>query len=119
CGKVITTGAWPEEGVVRAIALVLAKAGVTPDRISLTIHGTTLGTDAITERRGARTALITTAGFKDTIEFAFGHRFDQYDLEMVRPEPLVGRPLRLEAPGPIAADGNVPLPPDQGGVRAP
>ena len=50
------------------IALELGKAGVTPDRISLTIHGTTLGTNAIIERRGARTALITTAGFKDTIE---------------------------------------------------
>src|SRR5262249_50157546 len=59
-----------------------------------------------------------TAGFKDTIEFAFGHRFDQYDLAMVRPEPLVGRPLRLEAPERIAADGSVLLPLDEGVVRA-
>jgi N-methylhydantoinase A len=116
-GKVLTTAETPEEGVVRGIALVLGKAGVTPDRVSLTIHGTTLGTNALIERRGARTALITTAGFKDTIEFAFGHRFDQYDLAMVRPEPLVARPLRLEAPERIAADGSVLLPLDESAVR--
>src|SRR5262249_20196511 len=85
---------------------------------SLTIHGTTLGTNAIIERRGARTALITTAGFKDTIEFAFGHRFDQYDLEMVRPAPLGARPLRPEPPEALAADGNVLLPLDESAVRA-
>src|SRR4029450_1970803 len=118
-GKVLTTAEAPEEGVVRAIALVLGKAGVTPDRVSLTIHGTTLGTNASIERRGARTALITTAGFKDTIEFAFGHRFDQYDLEMVRPTPLVGRPLRLEVPERVAADGTRLVPPREAGVRPP
>ena len=117
-GKVLTTPAAPEEGVVRAIALVLEKAAVAPHQVSLTIHGTTLGTNAIIERRGARTALITTQGFKDTLEFAFGHRFDQYDLEMVRPTPLVARPLRLEAPERIAADGSVLLPLDEGAVRA-
>src|SRR5499425_1680832 len=117
-GKVLTTPETPGEGVVRAIALVLGKAGVAPERVSLAIHGTTLGTNAIIERRGARTALITTAGFRDTIEFAFGHRFDQYDLEMVRPAPLVARPLRLEAPERIAADGSVLLPLDEGAVRA-
>src|SRR5262245_43875644 len=117
-GKVLTTAQAPEEGVVRAIALVLGQASVTPDRVGLAIHGTTLGTNAIIERRGARTALITTAGFKDTIEFAFGHRFDQYDLEMVRPAPLVARPLRLEAPERVAADGSVLLPLNEGAVRA-
>jgi len=117
-GKVLTTPAAPEEGVVRGIALVLEKAAVSPRHVSLTIHGTTLGTNAIIERRGARTALITTQGFKDTLEFAFGHRFDQYDLEMVRPAPLVARPLRLEAPERIAADGSVLLPLDESAVRA-
>jgi N-methylhydantoinase A len=117
-GKVLTTPAAPEDGVVRGIALVLEKAAVAPYHVSLTIHGTTLGTNAIIERRGARTALITTQGFKDTLEFAFGHRFDQYDLEMVRPAPLVARPLRLEAPERIAADGSMLLPLDEGAVRA-
>src|SRR3954462_15432590 len=77
-GKVLTTPAAPEEGVVRAIAVVLEKAGVAPANASVTSHGTTLGTNAIIERRGARTPLITTQRFKDTPEFAFGHRFDQY-----------------------------------------
>lgn len=117
-GKVLTTSQAPEEGVIRGIRMVLQNAAVSPDRISLTIHGTTLGTNAIIERRGARTALVTTEGFRDTIEFAFGHRFDQYDLEMVRPAPLVSRPLRLEAPERIASDGSVLLPLDEGAVRA-
>ncbi len=117
-GKVLTTSHAPEEGVIRGITLVLGNAGVAPGRVSLTIHGTTLGTNAIIERRGARTALITTQGFKDTIEFAFGHRFDQYDLEMVRPTPLVTRPLRLEVPERMAADGSVLLPLDEDAVRA-
>src|SRR4029077_3421083 len=116
-GKVLTTPAAPEEGVVRGIALVLEKAGVAAHHVSLTIHGTTLATNAIIERRGAATALLTTQGFKDTLEFAFGHRFDQYDLEMVRPAPLVSRPLRLEVPERVAADGSILLPLNEHAVR--
>ena len=117
-GKVLTTANAPEEGVIRGVTAVLRDAGVSPASVQLTIHGTTLATNAIIERRGARTALITTAGFKDTLEFAFGHRFDQYDLEMVRPAPLVSRPLRFEVPERIASDGSVLLPLDEGAVRA-
>ena len=116
-GKVLTTGDAPEEGVIRAVAAVLQQGGVSPDRVQLTIHGTTLATNAIIERRGARTALLTTQGFRDTLEFAFGHRFDQSDLEMVRPAPLVGRPLRLEVPERMASDGTVLLPLDEDAVR--
>src|SRR5438552_2988267 len=76
-GKVLTTAA-PEEAVIRGTTEVLRKAGVSFDQIELVIHGTTLATNAIIERRGARTALVTTKGFRDTLEFAFGHRFDQY-----------------------------------------
>src|SRR5206468_7022993 len=116
-GKVLTTGHAPEEGVMHGITQVLQVAGITPDQVDLTIHGTTLATNAIIERRGAPTALLTTQGFKDTLEFAFGHRFDQYDLEMVRPAPLVSRPLRLEVPERIAADGSILLPLDERTVR--
>src|SRR5437016_3808283 len=115
--KVLTSSHAPEEAVIRGIEGILQNAGISPNRIDLTVHGTTLATNAIIERRGARTALLTTQGFKDTLEFAFGHRFDQYDLEMVRPTPLVARPLRLEVPERIAADGSVLLPLDQGAVR--
>ncbi len=117
-GKVLTTGHAPEEGVIRGIAQVLAKAGVAPGDVEIIIHGTTLATNAIIERRGARTALVATQGFRDTLEFAFGHRFDQYDLEMTRPPPLVPRPLRFEAPERMAADGGVLLKLDEPAVAA-
>ena len=117
-GKVLTTGHAPEEGVITGILKVTREAGVAIADLDLIIHGTTLATNAIIERRGARTALIATQGFRDTLEFAFGHRFDQYDLEMVRPPPLVPRPLRLEARERVAADGSVLLPLDEASVRA-
>ncbi|MDB5544537.1 MAG: N-methylhydantoinase, partial [Hyphomicrobiales bacterium] len=98
--------------------MVLDKAKVAASQLDLVIHGTTLATNAIIERRGARTALITTRGFRDTLEFAFGHRFDQYDLELERPEPLVSRPLRFEATERMAADGSILLALDEQNVRA-
>jgi N-methylhydantoinase A len=116
-GKVLTTGTAPEVGVVDGVRKVLDEAGVRAEEIDLVIHGTTLATNAIIERRGARTALITTAGFRDTLEFAFGHRFDQYDLRMVRTAPLVPRPLRFEVPERIDSTGAVLLPLDEAAVR--
>ena len=117
-GKVLTTGHAPEEGVIQGILKVTGEAGVAISDLELIIHGTTLATNAIIERRGAKTALIATRGFRDTLEFAFGHRFDQYDLEMVRPPPLAPRPLRFEAIERVAADGSVLLPLDEDSVRA-
>jgi len=116
-GKVLTTPQAPDDGVIRGIKMVLQNAGAAPGQVGLTIHGTTLATNAIIERRGARTALLTTQGFKDTIEFAFGHRFDQYDLEMVRPPPLVPRPLRFDVPERIGADGSILMALDEDAVR--
>ena len=116
-GKVLTTGKAPEEGVVSGLQFVLDKAGVSADKLDFIIHGTTLATNAIIERRGARTALITTQGFRDTLEFAFGQRFDQYDLELERPEPLIARPLRFEVCERMAADGSVLVELDETGVR--
>ena len=116
-GKVLTTPDRPEQGVIDGVCLVLDKAKVAAAQLDLVIHGTTLATNAIIERRGARTALITTQGFRDTLEFAFGHRFDQYDLELERPEPLVSRPLRFEAVERMAADGTVLLALDEQSVR--
>jgi N-methylhydantoinase A len=116
-GKTLTTPDAPEEGVVTGVTETLRKAGIAPSDVEHAIHGTTLATNAIIERRGAATALLTTQGFKDTLEFAFGHRFDQYDLEMERPAPLVARPLRLEVPERTASDGTVLLPLDEAAVR--
>ncbi len=116
--KVLTTPDAPERGVVDGVLRVLDIAAVAPARIALTVHGTTLATNAIIERRGARTALLTTRGFRDTLAFAYGHRFDQYDLSLVRPEPLIERPLRFEAAERMAADGSVLLELDEIELRA-
>ncbi len=106
-GKVLTTLGAPEKGVLDGISRLLTSTGVAPGDISMVLHGTTLATNAIIERRGARTALLTTEGFRDTLEFAHGHRFDQYDLELVRPDPLIERSLRFEVPERMAADGSI------------
>lgn len=110
--KVLTSHAAPERAMLEGTAAILAKAGVRPGEVSLLIHGTTLATNALIERKGARTALVTTAGFRDSLEIAYEHRFEQYDLYMERPEPLVARPWRFEVPERMAADGSVLLPLD-------
>ena len=116
-GKVLTTPGAPEQGVATGIATLLQAGTVCPDRIALVVHGTTLATNAIIERRGAPTALLTTQGFRDTLAFAYSHRFDQYDLSLTRPEPLIERRLRLEASERIAADGSVLKPLDEAALR--
>ncbi|MEX2644142.1 MAG: hydantoinase/oxoprolinase family protein [Acetobacterales bacterium] len=108
--KVLTTHKAPERGVMDGIKTVLDEAGLRPGDISLIIHGTTLATNALIERKGARTALITTDGFRDSIEIGYEHRFEQYDLYVQKPPPLVPRHLRLGVPERMAADGSVLLP---------
>jgi N-methylhydantoinase A len=107
--KLLTTHAAPDEAVIAGTATILREAGIPAASLDLVIHGTTLATNALIERKGARTALITTAGFRDSLEIAYEHRFEQYDLYMERPEPLVSRDLRLEVPERLAADGSVLL----------
>ena len=80
--KVLTTSRAPEEGVLAGVAEILKLAGLKPADLGLVIHGTTLATNAIIERKGARTALVVTEGFRDSIEMAFEHRFEQYDIFM-------------------------------------
>ena len=112
-GKLLTTPDAPERAVLEGAASILARAGLSASDLALVIHGTTLATNAIIERKGARTALITTEGFRDSLEIAWEHRFEQYDLYMERPEPLVPRALRYEVPERVAADGSVLRPLDE------
>ncbi len=105
--KVLTTTSEPELGVMRGIRVVLERAGLAPPAIGLLVHGTTLATNAIVERKGARTALVTTDGFRDSLEMAYENRFDQYDVFIDRPEPLVPRYLRFTVPERIDAKGAV------------
>jgi N-methylhydantoinase A len=107
--KLLTTHTAPNEAVIEGTLTILREAGIGASSLDLVIHGTTLATNALIERKGARTALITTDGFRDSLEIAYEHRFEQYDLYMERPEPLVSRDLRLEVPERLAADGSVLL----------
>jgi N-methylhydantoinase A len=114
--KVLTTPRAPEEGVLEAVALVLGEARVEPAGVGIVVHGTTLATNAIIERKGARTALITTDGFRDVIETAHESRFEQYDVLMDRAPPLVPRELRLTVPERVSAKGEVLWPLDERGL---
>jgi N-methylhydantoinase A len=116
--KVLTTPRAPEEGVLTGIKEILKLSGVKPADLGLIIHGTTLATNAIIERKGAKTALIVTDGFRDSIEMAFEHRFEQYDIFMQKPPPLVVRDLRFGVPERLDGRGNVLIPLDEAAVRA-
>ena len=116
--KVLTTAARPEEGVLEGSRLVLRDAGLHFSDIDVFVHGTTLATNAIIERRGARTALIATEGFRDILDIATESRYDQYDLTIEKPEPLVPRSLRLTVPERVDVHGKVRLALDESAVRA-
>jgi len=116
--KVLTTSQAPEVGVLAGIDLLLRQAELTAEDIGLVIHGTTLATNAIIERKGAKTALIVTEGFRDSIEMAFENRFEQYDIFMDKPAPLVPRDLRLGVRERLDGRGTVLVPLDEEAVRA-
>jgi N-methylhydantoinase A len=111
--KVLTTPSAPELGVLAGIELILSDAALRPSDLGLIIHGTTLATNAIIERKGARTALLATRGFRDSIEMAYEHRFEQYDIFMDKPAPLVPRNLRLSVAERIDATGRIIEPLDE------
>ena len=106
-GKVLTTPAAPEQGVIAAIQGVLQQAGLASEAVDLVIHGTTLATNAIIERKGAVTALITTEGFRDVLEIGYESRFDQYDIMIEKAVPLVPRERRLTVRERVDFNGRV------------
>ncbi|MGC9418039.1 MAG: hydantoinase/oxoprolinase family protein [Rhodovulum sp.] len=116
--KVLTTPDAPEQAILDGISLVTAEASVAPGEIGLVIHGTTLATNALIERRGARTALVTTEGFRDVIEMRTESRFEQYDLNLVLPTPLVPREDRFPVAGRIGAEGQELQPLDEAALAA-
>jgi N-methylhydantoinase A len=105
--KVLTTYIAPENAIIDGLHQVCAKAGVAPSDIGQIIHGTTLATNALIERRGAKTALITTKGFRDVIEMRTESRFEQYDLNLTLPEPLIPRQSRFSISERVDATGGV------------
>ncbi len=115
-GKILTTPHAPEDGVLTALRSVTAEAGVEPGEVGVIIHGTTLATNALIERKGARTALLTTEGFRDVVEIRHENRFEQYDVNIDLPRPLVPRRLRLPVRERIDAQGDVLVPLDESSV---
>jgi N-methylhydantoinase A len=105
--KVLTTTAAPEQGVLTSITAVMAQAGSAPAALGLIIHGTTLATNALIERKGARTALLTTEGFRDVLEIRGEDRYEQYALKLEVPSPLVPRRWRFPVRERIDAQGKV------------
>ena len=116
--KVLTTPRAPEAGVFEALAAVLEEGAAAPAEVAVFVHGTTLATNALIERKGARTAFLTTRGFRDLLEMGFEKRFEHYDVFMDKPDPLVPRPLRREVGERVSARGRVLAPLDEAEVRA-
>ena len=110
--KVLTTHVDPSQGVMLGIERVISESETDLSTIALVIHGTTLATNAIIERKGARTALLTTSGHRDVLGMALENRFEQYDVNIERPEPIVPRYLRLPISERVGAKGNVLVPLD-------
>lgn len=116
--KVLTNYAKPEQAILDGIAIVAAQAGITPSQIDIVVHGTTLATNALIERRGARTAFVTTEGFRDVVEMRTENRFEQYDLNIRLPTPLVPREDRFTVKGRIGARGQELQPLDETALEA-
>ncbi len=116
-GKTLTTPGDPSIAVETVLRDVLAQTGIAPDEIDNVIHGTTLVTNAMIERKGAKTALMTTEGFRDSIEIGRETRYDLYDLMQEQPKPLVPRYLRFDVPQRTLYDGTSKVPLDEDFVR--
>ena len=114
--KVLTTHDAPERAILEGSQELLEQTGVRNDELEYFVHGTTLATNALIERKGAKTALVMTEGFRDTLEIGDESRYNQYNLMLERPAPLVPRDLRFTIPERLAATGSVIRELDEGAV---
>ncbi|MCY4071448.1 MAG: hydantoinase/oxoprolinase family protein [Chloroflexi bacterium] len=105
--KLLTSYPDPSVAVLDGIRCLLEAQSIAPDAIRYVTHGTTLITNTLIERKGAKTALLTTAGFRDALEIGNEGRYDMYDLGLVKPAPLVERRLRFDVPERVLADGRI------------
>ena len=105
--KVLTTHEDPARAVAAGVAALLGEGLLAPEHFIRVVHATTLFTNALIERKGALTGLITTAGFGDTLEIGRERKYELYDLQIAKPEPLVPRNLRLEVAERSRADGGI------------
>ena len=116
--KVLTTYADPVVAVMEGLEQVMSRAGRPPGDAEIILHGTTLATNALIQRTGAVTALITTEGHRDAVEMAYENRFEQYDIDIDRPRPLTPRKLRFVVTERMNAQGEVLVPLDEASVEA-
>ena len=116
--KVLTTYDTPEDAIITGLQTVCKQVTIQPDKISQIIHGTTLATNALIERRGAKTALITTQGFRDVIEMRTESRFEQYDLNLTLPAPLLTRDHRYVVNERMDANGKILIPLQKAEIEA-
>lgn len=116
-GKSLTTPREPAQGVLNGLTKVASQSGIDPARIANVIHATTLVTNAVIERKGAKTGLITTQGMKDLLEIGREQKYDLYDIFLRMPEPLIPPPLRKEAMERIYTEGEVLVPIDRERLR--
>lgn len=115
--KVLTSYPNPAEAALAGLGELLEQAGSSLGDVTEILHGTTLVTNALVERKGAKLGLLTTEGFRDTLEAGREQRYDIYDLRLSFPEPLVPRSLRLEIAERLDRDGNVVRAPDAAQIR--
>jgi N-methylhydantoinase A len=116
-GKVLTTPDDPSEAIIRGLTQLLGDEGVAAGQVKTIVHGTTLVTNALIERKGVKTALLTTEGFRDAVAIGTEHRFDMFDIFIEKPEPLVPRSLRYGISERSLDDGSVLVPLDEEQVR--
>jgi 5-oxoprolinase (ATP-hydrolysing) len=116
--KCLTTPQDPAEGALEGIRAITAQAGIAVGDLSEVVHGTTLVTNALIERRGAITGLLTTRGFRDVLELGIEQRYDIYDLFLKFPDPIVPRRRRIEITERVTHDGGIVAPLDAEAVRA-
>src|SRR5436309_13351758 len=105
--KLLTTHDEPARAVAAGVDTLLREGRFAPGEFGRVVHATTLFTNALIQRKGAVTGLITTQGFADTLEIGRERKYELYDLAITKPEPLVPRNLRLEVPERTLADGSV------------
>jgi len=114
--KILTDYAQPERAIVQGLQTVCETAGIGLDAIGIIIHGTTLATNALIERRGAHTAFITTEGFRDVLEMRSESRFEQYDLDIRLPAALIERAHRLTLHERMDAQGKALISPSDADI---
>ncbi|KIC31262.1 hydantoinase/oxoprolinase family protein [Leisingera sp. ANG-S5] len=116
--KTLTTHQDPGIGAMEGAARVMAQAGRSLGEVTGFIHGTTLATNALIERRGARVATVTTEGFRDILEIAYERRYSQYDINLEKPDLLVPRERALTIRERMSATGEVLIPMEDSAVEA-